>query len=402
METVLTTDVQATLAIMNAPAKQRGFRRMTWSRYSDFHNCYALYFLKSFNVSTRPTQSLSNDHFSFDGKMIQKVVEVFYKNPAISVKFREMIAQNTLSAYVAKVIDAVDHCNVMTMHEAKMLDITNFYEWAKTDAAGEYINEKLKEIEHDDYIRVIVTDRPAFCIINRDEVELVRGGKTYKSLLKEVVKAAANAVQFFNQWFPYERTGVEMWATYTHQGIEYCGMMDMAINRFDGGPKPKYMNHLQPNYLMVDGKRRINDYQTHEQLQFYSAIIEQTQRIRPHSLTLFDYTESVGKPTNYDPNYIQKIHQTTGLLSGVMATLQSNLKDSGIDCKEPWKLVPRSPSKTACRFCPAGQGHCELSQAEQLSDRQQYAKAAKEVNDLVIDQLGIGESGYAKGGEIAI
>lgn len=405
MSVTLTTDVKASLAALDAPAKGRGSARMSWSRYSDLNNCYAMYFLKSFNVSIRPTQALGNDHYSFDGKFIQKIIEVFYRNSSVSHRFNELSkTEGELEKFIKTIVDALDHCIVLTPHEAKIMGIQNLYDWAKSPDCTHYLEAKLKEITNDPYVREFIMTRPQMCIVDREGIELERGGKSYKSLLKEIVKASSAAVHFFNRYFQFQRTGTELWTTYTIQGVEFCGMTDMVVNPNDG-TKPKYMNHLQNGYFMIDGKRKVNSYQNHDQLKYYSVLVDLAQGVKPYSLTLFDYTEAKGHPLPYDRSYIQTIMETLGKYQQIIPLLRNNLLDSGLEVRKPWELLPRSPSENACRYCPAGQdpeNHCELSKATRLADRIAHAKAAREAETLINEQLSIGESGYSNLGELSI
>lgn len=406
MDVFLTTDVKASLAALNATNKMRGATRMSWSRYQQFNNCQASWFLNSFNITTRPVQSLPNDHISFDGKLIQKVIEVAYKNGAVANRLHQEIAAGTLPEYINRVVSLMDACLILPPREARLLEIGNLYDWLKTPAAQDYLEQKLKEAFNgepvDPYLREFIIHRPAICIVDRDAVELERG-KSYKTMLRDIVKATIKAVEYFFKHLAFNRTSVEMWVFAQVEGIEFCGMADMAVNTVDTTKKPDAMWDLRDQYYLIDGKRKVQSYQTHEQLEFYSTLIALKQSIRPFSLVLFDYTEGQAHASAFNPKYLDTIRQTAGQFHQALPKLQANLKDSGLEVKEPWKLLPRSPSDNACRFCVAGdEGACELSKKRRLNDRMEYSLNARATDALVEQQLGIDESGYSKAGEISL
>lgn len=397
-------DVAATINSMSD--SKRGLGRLTWSRYEQFNGCESHWLLSNFYVSTSPTLSLSDNNLSFEGNMIQKFVELYYRDIdfANRVNHTMNLGRDQFYSFVKRCVEALDYCTVLLPKTARDLEMDNAYKWADTPKGSSYIGAKLAEfgqmqeggltVEVDKIVRqrtqILIVDKPNLTDYRKTD---------YKTALQSVIDRLVVAMPRLASGLPFSMSGAEVWVAVHLQGIEVCGMVDLITNR-QGNIKADRMWNVRDNYIMVDGKNQLNYISSHDQLQFYATILKLKQNVTPSSLSLYGYRENEVRPVNFDTKFIDGMNETLTRYHSTITGLKQRLLDQGDRIAEPWKFMKRTPTK--CKFCPANQD-CDMSTELRAQDGfQQYKALSQEADFIITEQLGVGDNGLPNNGEISL
>lgn len=378
-EVSLTTDVAASLKSMEG---DRGVKRVSWSRFQHYEYCQAYYFLANFNKTINPSLSLPEDTNSMEGKMIQKILEVYYKNTGFANQVHAAINAGKLQELAAEAVATLFTCTRITPKAAVEMGITDVYKWLDTPEGSEWRTQRWNGLRNSWVGREIIDTRASLIVLDDAKVQEERG-KTTTQLLSQVVNMTAGALADLSVKFPRQRTGTEVWVDTEQGGFQFCAMVDYIVNTHYNDPTPAKLWQIKQDYIIADGKKKINSYQNHDQIQFGATIIKARQRVTPISVALYDYSKSQPWPVAFDPHYGLKIVDCAKHLAATVNDLQNKLRSAGDRVQEPWKLLPRTPGQ-GCTFCPANQ-QCEYSTALKRDDRTQRRVDIQEAEAILAE-----------------
>lgn len=353
------TDVGATIEAMTG---KRGTRRLSWSRFEDVASCPAAYFLKAFNKSITPAAAIPDDTYSLDGKVIQRVIDLYYRDNVFAAEVERSRQNNEFHILIDEAVRGYANAMILSPKQCSQLGIVNLYAWAESAVASQWVNERADQIalKSKYNLRPFLCSKPSFSVIDLEKFEVARN-KSLQDVLANVKQKLNSCLPDLQSKLVRDRTGTEVWVSTDLNGFECCGMADFITNLQIGAPRPVKMWNVRSGYILTDGKNRMNSYQTHDQLQYYAECLKSNQKVVPFSLTLYDYSTATPYPTTFNPDFIHHMNKVTLELLSHVTQLQIHLADVPKDrpIEEPWKLLERRPGQT-CQYCPAGD-LCDLS-----------------------------------------
>lgn len=339
---------------------EKGHKRISWSKFSDYSSCPRGWFLKHFADVPR------GDYFrdatlSLPGTLIQRVFEVYFK------------AQKYAAVGLGSVTASSDWmgCQVSALFDFLVFDFSERGNYP-ADTRGFFVNvwdgvERSKEMQGLGVLDIefYVDAEPVF--IDFGKLKSRWGGvNEFKEYVRDCL--GRSLVHLRGIGVPFSKIQSEVFVSEVFLGdFEIAGSLDFVVNAGDKrrGIFFTDFKELRDGFLVWDGKLNVNSWVDSRQLYFYAYLLYLKYRKKPDGVAFFDWTKGslCEVPLCSDLEELLLVKEDLRVMveeSHRLSLHLSKLKAKfGVISIQSIPAVPK-PSESACNFCPFKSG-CDVS-----------------------------------------